>query len=182
MQIGMLDHLQKWIFHFMNTHEQLDKYNATWLSLPAYHYLTRKIKSSKEVSQWNGKEMKEMSRYLIGVVTQSLQGGNPTQHPIFNRAIECTRALLEFHIYARYKSHNDTTLSYMEDAFHHFHIFKDVFLLVWAGKMAKANANALRMELVKKRKVDEKSNAETWAPSNMRHEMNAWTGFRLATR
>jgi hypothetical protein len=30
MQIGMLDHLQKWIFHFMKMHERLDKYNATW--------------------------------------------------------------------------------------------------------------------------------------------------------
>jgi len=35
MQIGMLDHLQKWIFHCMKMHEQLDKYNATWLSVPA---------------------------------------------------------------------------------------------------------------------------------------------------
>jgi hypothetical protein len=35
----MLDHLQKWIFHFMKTHERLNKYNAIWLSLPAYHNL-----------------------------------------------------------------------------------------------------------------------------------------------
>jgi len=40
MQIGMLDHLQKWIFHFMKTHEWLHKYNAIWLSVPAYHDLT----------------------------------------------------------------------------------------------------------------------------------------------
>jgi len=40
MQIGMLDHLQKCIFHFMKTHERLDKYNAIWLSMPAYHDLT----------------------------------------------------------------------------------------------------------------------------------------------
>jgi len=72
MQIGMMDHLEKWIFHFMKTHERLDKYNATWLSVPAYHDLTPKNKSYEEVSQWNGKEMKEMSRYLLGVVTQSL--------------------------------------------------------------------------------------------------------------
>jgi hypothetical protein len=65
MQIGMLDHLQKWIFHFMKTHKQLDKYTAIWLSTPAYHDLTPKNKSDEEVSQWNGKEMKEMSRYLI---------------------------------------------------------------------------------------------------------------------
>jgi len=72
MQIGILDHLQKWIFHFMKTQERLDKYNATCSSVPAYHYLTSKNKSYEEVSQRNGKEMKEMCRYLIGVVTQSL--------------------------------------------------------------------------------------------------------------
>jgi hypothetical protein len=72
MQIGKLDHLQKWIFQFMNTHERLDKYNAIWLSVPAYHDLTPKNKSYEEVSQWNGKEMKEMSRSLLGVLTQSL--------------------------------------------------------------------------------------------------------------
>jgi hypothetical protein len=53
-----------------------------------------KHKSYDELSQWNGKEMKEMSQYLRGVVTQSLQGGSPTQHPKFNCAIECTQALL----------------------------------------------------------------------------------------
>jgi hypothetical protein len=43
----------------------------------------------------------------------------------------------------------------MEDALHCFHTFKDVFLFGQAGKEAKAKANALRTELVKKRKVDE---------------------------
>ena len=41
-----------------------------------------------------------MSRYLLGVVTQSLQGESPAQSPIFIRPIECTRALLEFYMYA----------------------------------------------------------------------------------
>jgi len=64
MQIGMLHHLQKWIVHFMKIHERLDKYNAIWLSVPAYHDLTPKNTSSEKVSQWNGKEMKETSRYM----------------------------------------------------------------------------------------------------------------------
>jgi hypothetical protein len=68
----MLNHLQKWIVHFMKTHKRLDKYNAIWLSVPAYHDLTPKTKSYQEVSQSNGKEMKEMSWYLLGVVTQSV--------------------------------------------------------------------------------------------------------------
>jgi hypothetical protein len=61
MQIGMLDHLQAWIFEFMKTHERLDKYNTICLSVPAYHNLTSKNKSYEEVSQWNEKKMKEMS-------------------------------------------------------------------------------------------------------------------------
>jgi len=106
-----------------------------------------------------------MSRYLLEVVTQSPQGGNPAQRPISNRAMECTQALLDFYMYARYKSHNDTTLCYMEDALHRFHTFKDIFLLGRAGKMAKVKDNALRTELMKKRKVDKETNAETWTPS-----------------
>jgi hypothetical protein len=50
MLTGMLDHLQKWIFHFMKTHERLDRYNARWLSMSAYHYLTPTTKSDEEVS------------------------------------------------------------------------------------------------------------------------------------
>jgi len=72
MQIGILDHLERWIFQFMKTYKWLDKYNAIWLFVPAYHDLTPTTKSYEEVSQWNGKEMKEMGWYMLGVVTQSL--------------------------------------------------------------------------------------------------------------
>jgi hypothetical protein len=88
LQIGRLDHLQKLIFNFMKTHKRHDKYNAIWLSVPAYHDLRPQNKSYEEVSQWNGKEIKEMSWYLLGVGTQSVQGGSPAQHSIYNRAIE----------------------------------------------------------------------------------------------
>jgi len=121
--------------------------------------------------------MKEISRYLLGVVTQSLRGGIPSQRPIFNHAIKCTKTLLEFYMYARHKSHDDTTFSYMKDALRLFHTFEDVFLLRRAGTKAKAKANALGTELVKKRKVDEETNAETWTPSKKRREMNAWRDY-----
>ena len=91
-----------------------------------------------------------MSRYLLGVVTQSLRGGNPAQRPIFNCVIECTQPLLEIYMYAQYESHHDATLGYMEATLRHFHFFIDVFLLGRAGKKVKAKANALITELVKK--------------------------------
>ena len=75
-------------------------------------------------------------------------------------------------MYARYKSHDDATLNNMEDALDRFDTFKDVFLLGRAGQVAKAKANALRTELVKKQKVDKETNAETWTPSKKRCDMN----------
>jgi len=101
-----------------------DHAQMAWLeqcNLLIHSYLpwpyTKKI-SYLGVSQWNGKEIKEMSRYLPGVVIQSLRGRSPARRPSFHHAIECTRALSEFCMYGPYKSHNDATLSYMEDALH----------------------------------------------------------------
>jgi hypothetical protein len=127
--MSILDHLQRWMFHFMDMHERLDIYNATWLSVPSYHDLTTKTKLYKKVSHWNGKKMNEMSRYQLGVITQSLRGGSSAQRPIFHHAIECTRALSEFDMNARYKCQDNTILSDMDDALHGCHTFKDVFLL-----------------------------------------------------
>jgi hypothetical protein len=160
MQIGMLDHLQEWIFHFMKTHQGFNKSNAIWLSVPAYHNLTPKHKSNDEVSQWNKKELDNMSWYLLGVVTQSVRGGSHAQHSIFNHAISCTLALIEFYMYAPYTSHDDATLNYMEDTLHCNHTFQNVFLLGRAGNKANAKAHALGMKLVKMRKVDEETNLE----------------------
>jgi len=94
--------------------------------------------------------MEGISRYLLGVVTESQRGGSPTQHPMFNCTIECTWAMLQFYMYARYKSHNDATLCYMEDTLRRFLTFKHRCLLRRAGKYTKAKANALRTELMKK--------------------------------
>jgi len=114
-----------------------------------------------------------MSRDLLGLVTQSLQEGSAAQHRILSHTIVWTLALLEFYMYARYKSHDDATLSYMEDALCRFHTFQDVFLLWRAGKRAKAKAYALRMELAKKRKLEEETNAETFTPFKKQREMDA---------
>jgi hypothetical protein len=121
--------------------------------------------------------MKEMSWYLIEVVTQSLQGGSPAQRPISNHAIECSWALLEFYMYAQYKSDDDATLSYIEDTWHRFHTFKDVFFLERAGKKAKVKANGPMTEIVNKRKVDEETDAETWTSSKIRRKMHAWRDY-----
>jgi hypothetical protein len=165
MQIGMLDHRQKWFFHLIKMHERLDKYNAICSSVPSCHDLAPKNKSYEVVSQWNGNQMNEMSWYRLAVVTQSLPGRSLTQSPIFNFGIECTQALLEVNMYARYKSYDNAISGYMEDDLHRFHTFKGVFLFGRAGREANANTNPHRRELVQMQKVEDETNAETWTPT-----------------
>jgi len=69
IQISMLDNLQTWVFHFMNTDKGLDKYNAIWLSVLADHNLTARSKSDQEVFQRDRKEMMELSWYRLPVIT-----------------------------------------------------------------------------------------------------------------
>jgi hypothetical protein len=118
-----------------------------------------------------------MSRYLLGVVTQSLQDGKPAQRPIITSAIGCKWALLEFYMYARDNSHNVATLSYIEDDSRRFHTFKNIILLGRASNEAKPKPNAMRTEHVKKWNVDEEINAQTWTPSKKRHKVKTWRDY-----
>jgi hypothetical protein len=77
-------------------------------------------------------------------------------------------------MYARYKSHDDATLSYMVELSHCFDTFNDVFLLRRAGNWMKAKATVPRMEIVNKRMVGEETHADAWAPSKKQREMNTW--------
>jgi hypothetical protein len=65
----------------------------------------------------------------------------------------------------------------MEDTLCRFHHFNDDFLLGQAGNKAKAKANALRTELMKKQKVDKETNAETRMQSNTRRRMIYWRDY-----
>jgi hypothetical protein len=93
MPIGMLDRLQKEIFHCMKMHEQFDKNNAFWLFVAAYPDHTPKNKSNEDDFQGNGKEMKKLRRYMLGVETQSLCDRIPTQRSVLNHTIECKQVL-----------------------------------------------------------------------------------------
>jgi len=85
MQVHMLDHHQKWIFHYMKTHKQLDQYNVIWFSMSACHNLTPTIKPTEDVDQWIEKEIKVMSSDLVRIVSRLLRGGRPAQCPIFSQ-------------------------------------------------------------------------------------------------
>jgi hypothetical protein len=151
MQLGMLKHLLQWLNQLLKKYNRLDRFNDLWLSVPAYPDFTKPTKAYEEVSQWTGKELKNMSRFLVSVLSNALRCPEHHERADFNDAIECTRALLDFYMYCRYPSHDDDTLNLMDDALRRFHNHKPVFLKYRASKRTTAESRALRKELIEER-------------------------------
>ena len=68
-----------------------------------------------------------MSHFLVAVLHCALHAPSTSQRDVFNQAIECSRAFVEFYFYSQYDSHNEQTLGPMSTALQNFHHFKDVF-------------------------------------------------------
>ena len=127
MQLGMLKHLLGLLQDFLKQHNCLEVFNNIWLSVTAYLDMLQPQKAYGEVSSLQGKEIKVMSRFLVGVLCCALRTAAPSQRGVFDDAIVCCRTLVEFYFYAQYESHDGETLALMDDAVKHFHTSKRVF-------------------------------------------------------
>jgi hypothetical protein len=94
MQLDMLQHLLNWLQQFVKKFKLLERYNEIWLSVPAYLDMTQPKKSHEEITQWTGTELPQISRYLLGVVTNTLRSPSPLEKPIFDNFLAFGIALL----------------------------------------------------------------------------------------
>jgi Plavaka transposase len=151
MQLGMIKHLIEWIEMLCKAHGRLQRFDDLWLQVPAYLEMTRPTRAYSEVSQWQGKEMKTMARFLMAVVVGALNAPSGVQKRPFEDAIKCTRGLLDFWMYCQYPSHDDESLEQMDDALKRFHDSKGVFLSIRGPKAAKERARKMKSALIKER-------------------------------
>ena len=149
--LGLFKHLMQWIEDFLKKHDRQELFDEIWKSLPPYPGFFVPKKAYREVTQWQGKEMRNLGRCILGVFASSLRRPTPAQQDPFRRAIRCVRALLDFSLMAQYKSHTEDTLEYMEQYLHDFHHYKEVFQEFRTSKKTRQEADAndeqLRLEL-----------------------------------
>jgi len=93
MQLGMLKHLLGWLSMFLKQNNRFEVFNNIWLSVPAHLDMPQPQRTYEEVSSWQGKEIKTISRFLVAVLSCALRAPSASQRSIFNQAIECSRAL-----------------------------------------------------------------------------------------
>jgi hypothetical protein len=178
MHLGMLRHLLEWIHAFLVDHKRLARFNNLWLSVPSYLTFTAPKMAYEEVFRWTGKALQQMSTFLLAVLRNAQHGPTSAERGVFDRAILCTHALLEFFFYASDTSHHEATLNMMENALRQFHQYRDVFLRYRAGKRVAAEALDRRAELAEERNADL---AQMWRDGATAHALQVachdWRAF-----
>jgi len=139
-------HLMKWVVGFLKKHKRLDSFDKIWMLLPPYPGFSPPNKEYSRVSQWQGKEMRNLVKVLVPSLAAALRRPNNAERIPFVTALRCVRSIVDFTLMAQYRSHSDETLQYMSDFLDDFHKYKDIFL-----EFRKDKATARRVREVRKR-------------------------------
>jgi hypothetical protein len=149
-----------------------------WLSVPSYLGTAALRMAYGEVSRWTGMEVKRMSTFVLAVLRNALRAPTPAERGIFNRAILCSRALLEFFFYSSYTSHDQATLDLMENTLRRFHATKDVFLRYRAGKGVAAGATEQHTDLIQQHDANlARQRLDGLSSTALQAERHSWNDF-----
>jgi hypothetical protein len=75
----------------------------------------------REVSQWQGKEMRNLGRIVTATFAKALRAPSDAQRMLFRIGIQCVTALVDFYLMAQYKTHTELMLQYKQDYLHAFY-------------------------------------------------------------
>jgi hypothetical protein len=108
------DHLVSWCTKIVGA-EELDR---RFKAMNAFAGLRHFKKGISTVSQWTGREHKEMQRVFLGVLAGAVSA----------KVLTVVKSLIDFIYYAQLQSHTARTLDAMQAALDTFHAHKQVFV------------------------------------------------------
>ncbi|QRV73383.1 plasma membrane ATPase 4 [Ceratobasidium sp. AG-Ba] len=114
------DHLTSWITKLLGK-QVIDERHST---MPEYHGMRHFKNGITRVSQWTGRELKEMAKTLLPIISD-----------MDRRVVTAARPLLDFAYLAHSSSLSDSELRTMEESLRTFHANKHVFQELGALKM-----------------------------------------------
>ena len=65
--LGLFKHMIKWIEGFLKKHKRQQPFDDIWKALPPYPGFNVPKKAYREVTQWQGKEMRTLGRCISAV-------------------------------------------------------------------------------------------------------------------
>jgi len=167
--LGLFKHMMDWIQGFLKKHGQLEAFDEVWKAFPPYPGFLVPKKAYREVTQWQGKEMRNLGRCVLGVLAVALRQPGSAQLIPFKRDLGCVRALVDFNMMAQYRSHRAETITNMEHYLDTFHQMKYIFIEFRVTKRLRAKIDEQRREL----QDDRPKTRKRIAPSKRRWMRNA---------
>jgi len=126
--LALFKHMMDWIEAFLKKHGRLQAFHEVWKALPSYRGFLVHKKAYREVTQWQGKAMRNLGHCILGVLAVALRQPGGAQAIPVKRALRCVRALVDFNMVGEYRSHTPDTIAYMEEYLEQFHRMKYIFL------------------------------------------------------
>jgi len=112
--LGLFKHMMQWLEGFLKKHKPQQAFDDAWKEIPPYPGFRVPNKANREVTQWQGKEMRNLRRCILAVLASALRNPESSQPHDFQIALKCVSALVDFSLMAQYRSHTPDTLSYLE--------------------------------------------------------------------
>ena len=88
-------HLMKYIVGFLKKYKRLQTFDTIWKSLAAYPSYSALNQEYSRVSQWTGKEMRNLVKVILTCLAASLCHPNAAERPIFTQALTCVRSIVD---------------------------------------------------------------------------------------
>jgi hypothetical protein len=139
--------MMEWVEGFLKKHKRQQAFDDAWKEIPPYPGFSVPKKAYREITQWQGKEMRNLGRCISAVLASALRNPDSSQYHDFKSALKCVSALVDFSLMAQYRSHTTDTLSYMESYLQTFHRTKDIFLEFRTSKATRTRADRQDREL-----------------------------------
>ena len=142
-----------WIEGFLKKYKRLGIFDNIWEKIPPYPGYQPPTKRYRQITMWNGKEMRGVTRVILACFTAALRqtkdapclpAAAQTDSKI---AIRCVRAITDFCLVAQYRSHTPQTLRYMTEYLQQFHQSVHIFAEFRAGKADREEAAKVAKEL-----------------------------------
>jgi len=149
--LGVFKHMMDSIEGFPKKHGRLQTFDDVWKAFLPYPGFLVSKKAYREVTQLQGKKMRNLERCILGVLAVALRQLGSAQAIPFKRALGYVRALVNFNMMAQYRRHTPDRIAYMEDYLDQFHRMKDIFLEFRVTKRTKAKVDKQRKQIRRQR-------------------------------
>jgi len=90
----------QWVEGFLTKHKRQQAFNDAWKEIPPYPGFSVLKKAYQDITQWQGKEMRNLGRCILAVLASPLPNPDSSQHQDFQIALTCVSALGDFSLMA----------------------------------------------------------------------------------